>query len=420
MPTKIPTADPAAVAAWSGRGPRPKAAEAPKADPNNPIAARYSAAEARAKIADIVKKETGKKNGLAVALGIQMVETHRVTTGVAGMDYVFGGGTPLGHQIEISGWEGSGKTTSALTMLASAQREGLLCGFIDIEKTYDPVYAVSLGVDTEGLVIARPKTGEEALEILIWMLESDITIVVVDSIAAMLPRAEAAGDIGDSHMSLQARLMGQACRKTVPLCQLKNSTVIWLNQIRVGPAKYKGDSGEYTPGGNAMRFYASIRARTHSSKKKQEGSGDNRVGVGKEITLTAFKNKTAPEDRRWRFFVNYGLGFDALYDLVKAVDKFGSLEKKGSWYWLEGERLCNGGDALLDMITGDEELREQVMTLTRDKIKAITLSEQLGEATAGNFDDDSDAPMVRDEESPSGLPSIKAGPSLGSITQQGE
>ena len=406
------TADPDIVAAWSGKG---KAkAEEPKADPNNPVATRYTPASARAKIADIVKKETSKKNGLAVALGIQMVETHRVTTGFAGMDYVFGGGLPLGHQIEISGWEGSGKTTAALTMIASAQREGLLCGFIDIEKTYEPRYALALGVDTEGIVIARPKTGEEALEILIWMLESDITVVVVDSIAAMLPRAEAAGDIGDSHMSLQARLMGQACRKTVPLCQLKNSTVIWLNQIRERPAKYKGDSGEYTPGGNAMRFYASVRLRTHASKKQQEGSGDNRVGIGKEVMLTAFKNKTAPEDRRWRFFVTYGLGFDALHDLVKAVDKFGSLDKKGSWYWLGERRLCNGGTDLKDLLEQDDELRQTVMDLTRAKIAQVTLNEQTGEAESGLFDDDAEAPATDAQ----GLPTFTTGPALSGITTE--
>ena len=403
------------VAAWSGAAPpKGKKTTAPAAP--EPAVIRYTADEARKKMAGFVKSESGKKSKMHLSLASTLVDEPRITTGLSGLDYVFGGGVPLGHSIEISGWEGSGKTTLALTIIAQAQSEGLLCGFIDVEQTFDAGYASMLGIDRDSLLVARPDTGEEALETLLWMLDNGFTIVALDSIAAMLPRAENEGDMGDAHMSLQARLMGQAFRKAVPRCRTYNSTILWLNQLRVGPAKYKGDSGEYTPGGNGARFYCSIRIRTQSSKKTQEGSGDERVGVGKEINVTAFKNKTAPEDRRWRFYVRYGMGFDVIHDLVKAAKRFDAMEMKGSWFWLDGERLCNGEAALLELVSEDPVLRKKVQALVAAKVRELTFREQTNQVEAGAANDDSEGvDPIRDEEGPAGLPLVAAGPVLSGI-----
>ena len=349
---------------------------------------QYNREEMRKRISDAVAKEQKKKKSHKVVVGDTKIQTIRFSTGVAGLDYIFGGGMPFGHMMEIAGWEGSGKTTTALTIIAAAQKEGLMCGFVDIERTYDPLYAAALGVDTEGLMVGQPETGEDALEMVVWMIEElGLTIVAVDSIAAMLPVAEREGDVGQAHMSLQARLMGQATRKLVPVCAQRKASIIWLNQLRTNPGAGKYENPEYTPGGNAMRFYASIRVKTHASKRKEEGTGDNREGIGKDILVTVYKNKTAKENRRVRLYIEYGLGFDAIQDLAGAVEKFNVLEKSGSWFVLDGENLVNGKANLENLLREDEALHKRIYQMTAEAIEVFNQRERAREVDSEDVND---------------------------------
>ncbi len=262
-----------------------------------------------------------------------------ISTGSLGLDIALGiGGLPKGRVIEIYGPESSGKTTLALHVVAEAQKQGGTCAFVDAEHALDPVYARKLGVDVDNLLISQPDAGEQALEITDTLVRSGgVDVVVVDSVAALVPKAELDGDMGDSHMGLQARLMSQALRKLTGSVSKTNCMVIFINQIRHKIGVMFG-SPETTTGGNALKFYASVRLdirRIGSIKNKEEV-------VGNQTRVKVVKNKVAPPFKVIEFDIMYGEGISKVGELIDLGVKAEVVEKAGSWYSFQTERIAQG------------------------------------------------------------------------------
>ncbi|MBE7567367.1 recombinase RecA [Acidithiobacillus thiooxidans] len=297
------------------------------------------------------------------------------STGSLGLDLALGvGGLPRGRVVEIYGPESSGKTTLTLHAIASCQQAGGTAAFIDAEHALDPGYAHKLGVDLENLLVSQPDTGEQALEIADMLVRSGaVDLIVVDSVAALTPKAEIEGDMGDSHVGLQARLMSQALRKLTANISRTNTLVIFINQIRMKIGVMYG-SPETTTGGNALKFYASVRLdirRIGAIKKGDEVMGnDTRVKV--------VKNKVAPPFREAEFAIYYGEGISRLSELVDLGVKFEIVEKSGAWYSYQGERIGQGKDNARQYLKEHQEL-------------ATRIEQQVRAAAAGNplaFTDD--------------------------------
>ncbi len=290
------------------------------------------------------------------------------STGSLGLDLALGvGGLPRGRVVEIYGPESSGKTTLTLHAIASCQQAGGTAAFIDAEHALDPSYAHKLGVDLENLLVSQPDTGEQALEIADMLVRSGaVDLIVVDSVAALTPKAEIEGDMGDSHVGLQARLMSQALRKLTANISRTNTLVIFINQIRMKIGVMYG-SPETTTGGNALKFYASVRLdirRIGAIKKGDEVLGnDTRVKV--------VKNKVAPPFREAEFAIYYGEGISRLSELVDLGVKFEIVEKSGAWYSYQGERIGQGKDNARQYLKERPEL-------------AAKIEQQLRAAAAGN------------------------------------
>lgn len=303
-----------------------------------------------------IEKQFGK--GAIMRLGgtdslIKDVEV--ISTGSLSLDIALGtGGLPRGRVVEIFGPESSGKTTLALHAVAEAQKKGGVCAFIDAEHALDVTYARKLGVRTDDLLISQPDTGEQALEITDALVRSSaIDIIVVDSVAALTPRAELEGNMGDSHMGLQARLMSQALRKLTASISRSNTLVIFINQIRMKIGVMFGNP-EATTGGNALKFYASVRLdiRRISSIKNGEEA------VGNRTQVKVVKNKMAPPFKKVEFDIMYGQGISYTGDVLDLAANMNILEKSGSWYSFKGERLGQGREAT-------KQLLEQNSTLLR-------------------------------------------------------
>jgi recombination protein RecA len=327
-----------------------------------------------------IEKAFGK--GSIMKLGDNQMEAIESTsTGSLGLDIALGvGGVPRGRVIEIFGPESSGKTTLTLHIVAEAQKKGGVCAFVDAEHALDPIYARKLGVNIDDLLVSQPDTGEQALEIVDTLVRSGaIDVVVVDSVAALTPKAEIDGDMGDSHMGLQARLMSQALRKLTGSISRTNCTVIFINQIRQKIGVTYG-SNETTTGGNALKFYASVRLdirRIGSIKDKEEI-------VGNLTKVKVVKNKVAPPFRVVEFDIMYGEGISKMGELVDFGVKAGIVEKSGAWYSYGEQRIGQGRENAKQFLRDNPKIAEEIEKKVRENagvLSAVLKGEQTDDAT---------------------------------------
>jgi recombination protein RecA len=269
----------------------------------------------------------------------EAVEVPSISTGSFGLDKALGiGGLPKGRVVEIYGPESSGKTTLTLQIIAECQKAGGSAAFIDAEHALDPEYAKALGVDIDELLLSQPDTGEQALEVTDMLVKSgSLDVIVVDSVAALVPRAELEGDMGDSHVGLQARLMSQALRKITGSIQKSNTLVIFINQIRMKIGVMFG-SPETTTGGNALKFYSSVRLDIRRVGAIKDGDEI----VGNETRVKVVKNKMAPPFKVVDFQILYGKGINRMAEIIEYAVKKGTIEKAGSWYSFEGDKIGQG------------------------------------------------------------------------------
>ena len=286
-----------------------------------------------------------------------------VSTGSLGLDLALGvGGLPRGRVVEIYGPESSGKTTLALEVIAHSQRGGGTAAFIDAEHALDPLYAEKIGVDVDELLVSQPDSGEQALEIADMMVRSGaVDIVVIDSVAALTPKAELEGEMGDSHVGLHARLMSQALRKLTANIKRSNTLVIFINQIRIKIGVMFG-SPETTTGGNALKFYSSVRLdirRIGAIKKREEV-------IGNQTRVKIVKNKVAPPFKQVEFDILYGEGISREGELIDLGVKHGIVEKSGAWYSYGGERIGQGRDNVRDFLKQQKHAAQAIDTALRD------------------------------------------------------
>lgn len=316
---------------------------------------------------DKLDKLYGK--GAVMKLGdSRVVESDTVSTGSLGLDLSLGiGGFPRGRIIEIFGPESSGKTTLAIHAIAEAQKKGGLAAIIDAEHAFDKSYAQNLGVDVDSLMIAQPDDGEQALDIAEHLIRSGaIDIVVIDSVAALVPRGEIEGEMGDSKMGLQARLMSQAMRKLTGAIHKTNCTCIFINQLREKIGVMFGNP-ETTTGGNALKFYASVRLdirRVGQIKDKE-----NNV-IGNQTRVKIVKNKLAPPFRTTDFDIIYGKGISKEGEIVDMGTELGILQKSGTWYSYESQKIGQGRDAAKQFMLDNPEFAAQVEAKIREKVSA--------------------------------------------------
>lgn len=285
-----------------------------------------------------------------------------VSTGSIGLDSALGvGGLPLGRVVEIYGPESSGKTTLTLETIAQAQKKGMTCAFIDAEHALDPRYAEKLGVDIDELLVSQPDTGEQALEIVDMLVRSAaVGMIVVDSVAALTPKAEIEGDMGDSHMGLQARLLSQALRKLTANIQKSNTLVVFINQLRMKIGVMFGNP-ETTTGGNALKFYSSVRLdirRIGAIKKGDEIFGN-------QTRVKVVKNKVAPPFKQTEFDILYNQGISKESELISIGVDHDIVEKSGAWYSYNGTRIGQGKDNVRDFLKENTEMAEDIETKVR-------------------------------------------------------
>ncbi|MCD6046743.1 MAG: recA protein [Gammaproteobacteria bacterium] len=312
----------------------------------------------------MIEKTFGK--GSVMRLGDGAAEPiEAVSTGSLALDVALGiGGLPRGRIVEIYGPESSGKTTLTLQVIAECQKKGGTAAFIDAEHALDPVYAEALGVDVKNLLVSQPDTGEQALEICDMLVRSGgVDIVVIDSVAALTPKAEIEGEMGDSHMGLQARLMSQALRKLTANIKRSNTLVIFINQIRMKIGVMFGNP-ETTTGGNALKFYASVRLdirRTGAIKKGDEV-------IGSETKVKVVKNKVAPPFKEAHFEILYGEGISRLGEVVDLGVEHNFIEKSGAWYSCNGERIGQGRDNAKQYLREHSEMAKDIESKLREKL----------------------------------------------------
>jgi recombination protein RecA len=309
-----------------------------------------------------------------------------ISSGSLGLDLALGiGGLPRGRVIEIYGPESSGKTTLALHAIAEAQKRGGVCAFIDAEHALDPTYARKLGVDVDNLLISQPDTGEQGLEIADTLVRSgSIDVLVVDSVAALVPRAELEGEMGDSHVGLHARLMSQALRKITGSVARSNTLLIFLNQIRLKIGVMFGNP-ETTTGGNALKFYASVRMeirRTGSIKDREEVTGNH-------TRVKVVKNKLAPPFRQVEFDIMFGEGISKMGELVDLGVKAGVVEKSGAWFSHDSQRIGQGRENAKQFLRENPKVADAIEKKIREQ--SSTISEALMVADTGDGEADVDA-----------------------------
>ena len=315
-----------------------------------------------------IKKQHGE--GAVMRLGdCSQAPVDAISTGSLGLDIALGiGGLPRGRIIEIYGPESSGKTTLTLQTIAECQKKSGIAAFVDAEHALDPIYAGKLGVNLDDLLVSQPDTGEQALEIVDMLVRSNaVDIIVVDSVAALTPRAEIEGEMGDSHMGLQARLMSQALRKLAGNIKRSNTLVIFINQIRMKIGVMFGNP-ETTTGGNALKFYASVRLdirRTGSIKKGDEI-------IGNETRVKVVKNKIAPPFRQVEFEIFYNQGICRMSEVIELSVTHGLIDKAGAWYSFQGERIGQGKENVRQFLKDRPELGQALEAQLRERLLAKT------------------------------------------------
>ena len=315
-----------------------------------------------------IERAFGKGSIMKLGKNEQVVEIETVSTGSLGLDIALGvGGLPKGRIVEIYGPESSGKTTMALHTVAEAQKAGGICAFVDAEHALDPVYARKLGVNLEDLLISQPDTGEQALEIADTLVRSGaVDVLVIDSVAALTPRAEIEGEMGDSLPGLQARLMSQALRKLTASISRSNTMVIFINQIRMKIGVMFG-SPETTTGGNALKFYASVRLdirRIGAVKDRDEV-------VGNQTRIKVVKNKLAPPFKQVEFDIMYGEGVSKTGELIDLGVKAGIVEKSGAWFSYNSERLGQGRENSKNFLTENPDIAAEIELALRQNAGLI-------------------------------------------------
>jgi recombination protein RecA len=325
-----------------------------------------------------IERNFGKGSIMRLGDATQMkVET--ISTGALTLDLALGGGLPKGRIIEIYGPESSGKTTVALHAIAEVQRQGGVAAFVDAEHALDPIYAGNLGVDIENLLVSQPDTGESALEIVDQLVRSAaVDIIVIDSVAALVPRAEIEGEMGDTHVGLQARLMSQALRKITGNIGKSGCTLIFINQLRQKIGVTYG-SPETTTGGQALKFYASVRLDIRRIQTLKRGTEE----YGNRAKVKVAKNKVAPPFRIAEFDVIFGKGISTLGCVVDMAEETGIIVRKGAWYSYNGDNISQGRDNAIKYMEEKPEVAKEVERLVREK---LALGAQVSANTVGAGD----------------------------------
>ncbi|MBK8606474.1 MAG: recombinase RecA [Chitinophagaceae bacterium] len=317
---------------------------------------------------DKLEKDYGK--GSVMLLGDKPVhEQSVISTGSIGLDVALGiGGLPRGRVVEIYGPESSGKTTIATHVIAEAQKKGGMCAFIDAEHAFDSSYAKKLGVDVDNLLISQPDYGEQALEIADRLILSGaLDVVVIDSVAALVPKSELEGEMGDSKMGLHARLMSQALRKLTATISKTNTICIFINQMREKIGVMFGNP-ETTTGGNALKFYASVRLDIR--RQAQVKDGDSAIGNHVKVKVVK-KNKVAPPFRAAEFDIIFGQGISKTGEIVDMGTELGIVQKSGSWYSYNNDKLGQGRDSVKQLMVDNPELANEIEGKIREKIKEM-------------------------------------------------
>ena len=324
-----------------------------------------------------IEKEFGK--GSIMRLGDQShIEIPVIPSGAMALDIAMGiGGFPRGRVIEIYGPESSGKTTVCLHVVANAQKAGGTCAYIDTEHALDPKYAKIIGVDTDNLIVSQPDCGEDALNIAETLVRSGgIDVLVIDSVAALVPRAEIEGEMGDSHVGLQARLMSQALRKLTAIVAKTNTCVIFTNQIREKIGVMFGNP-ETTTGGNAMKFYSSIRMNIRKIQTIKDAAGE---AVGARAKVQVVKNKLAPPFKTAEFDIMWNEGISRIGSIIDVGMDLGLIEKRGSWFSFENEQLAQGREAVKAYLQENHDMEERILA----KIKSLLAERKAGVAGGGS------------------------------------
>lgn len=316
-----------------------------------------------------IERQFGKGALMLMGEGNALPNIEAIPTGSLGLDWALGiGGLPKGRVVEIFGTESSGKTTLTLQVAAQCQKQGGTVAFVDAEHALDLSYAEKLGVRIEELLVSQPDTGEQALEITDMLVRSGaVDVVIVDSVAALTPKAEIEGEMGDQHMGLQARLMSQALRKLTGNIKRSNTLVIFINQIRMKIGVMFG-SPETTTGGNALKFYASVRLdirRTGAIKKGEEV-------LGNETRVKVVKNKVAPPFKQADFEILYGKGICRFAEIIDLGAKFGFIDKSGAWYSYNGNRIGQGKDNVRQFLSENLNIAQEIETAIRGKFLNAT------------------------------------------------
>ena len=320
-----------------------------------------------------IERDCGKGSIMRLGDNVAM-NVSAVSTGSLALDFALGiGGIPRGRITEIYGPESSGKTTIALHVIAEAQKEGGKAAFIDAEHALDPLYAKKLGVDINELLVSQPDCGEQGLEIAEMLVNSGaIDVVVIDSVAALVPRQEIEGDMGASHVGIQARLMSQAMRKLSGAIARSNCIVIFTNQLREKVGVMYGNP-EVTTGGKALKFYASVRIDVRRVESLKNGS----EVYGSHTRCKVVKNKVAPPFKVAEFDILYGSGISKSSEIIDMAIQLGVIDKSGAWFYYEGERLGQGKDNVRKLIESDKEFMDKLEAIVREKVKNMGVEETL-------------------------------------------